>query len=125
MQVAWTVLCILNGGIFFKEFEDLPDNGKVIFPIGLLIVLSGMGLLIPKPKAPGAPSSARKGLAATGSGLPQEAGAAAAAASEAGSVPPSPASSAAPSPLPLQGTGGLARAVTFSGAPGSRGDKRE
>lgn len=115
MQVAWTVLCILDGGIFFQEFADLPEDGKVFFILGLLIVLSGMGLLIPKPKKK--QQEAGGGGSAVKQELQQRA-------SEGGSVPPSPApglpSPAAPaggSPLPVGADPG--RKVSFSGAASS------
>lgn len=106
------MLCILNGGIFFKEFADLPEKGKVFFVLGLLIVLSGMGLLIPKPpKSAGGPgSSLKQRTAASIDG------------SVGGSVPPSPAGGVGPTGLPSPESSaapsldGTARAVTFTGA---------
>jgi hypothetical protein len=39
MQAMWTVLSILNGGIFFKEFENFDGQRTVVFFSGVLVVL--------------------------------------------------------------------------------------
>ena len=39
MQAMWTVLSILNGGIYFKEFENFDTARTVTFFSGVLIVL--------------------------------------------------------------------------------------
>lgn len=39
MQAMWTVLSILNGGIYFKEFENFDTQRTVTFFSGVLIVL--------------------------------------------------------------------------------------
>ena len=39
MQAMWTVLSILNGGIFFKEFENFDSQRTAVFFGGVLVVL--------------------------------------------------------------------------------------
>lgn len=39
MQAMWTVLSILNGGIFFKEFENFDTQRTLVFFSGVLVVL--------------------------------------------------------------------------------------
>mmetsp|Transcript_8294 Transcript_8294/g.27579 ORF Transcript_8294/g.27579 Transcript_8294/m.27579 type:complete len:791 (-) Transcript_8294:77-2449(-) len=46
MQAAWTLLCIINGGVYFQEFNAFTPEQSGAFCAGLLIVLLGMALLI-------------------------------------------------------------------------------
>ena len=39
MQAMWTVLSILNGGIFFKEFDNFDRQRTTVFFSGVLVVL--------------------------------------------------------------------------------------
>eukprot|EP01043_Picozoa_sp_COSAG02_P052683 COSAG02_NODE_5713_length_4102_cov_1.953535_2_plen_401_part_00 len=39
MQAMWTVLSILNGGIFFKEFDNFDRQRTIVFFSGVLVVL--------------------------------------------------------------------------------------
>ena len=50
MQVAWTLLAVMTGGIFFQEFATLQDRNAGLFALGILIMLVGVVFLVP-PKA--------------------------------------------------------------------------
>ena len=42
MQAMWTVLSILNGGIFFAEFENFDARRSSVFLLAVLIVLGSV-----------------------------------------------------------------------------------
>ena len=50
MQVAWTLLAVMTGGIFFQEFATLQGSNAGLFALGILIMLAGVVFLVP-PKA--------------------------------------------------------------------------
>ena len=46
MQVAWTLLAVLTGGIFFQEFATLQGRNSGLFALGILIMLAGVVFLV-------------------------------------------------------------------------------
>jgi hypothetical protein len=50
MQVAWTLLAVMTGGIFFDEFAQLRGKNAGLFALGIFIMLGGVVFLVP-PKA--------------------------------------------------------------------------
>lgn len=49
LQVCWTTFSIVTGGIFFRELEQLSPARLARFSFGLLVMMSGVYLLLPKP----------------------------------------------------------------------------
>ena len=47
MQVAWTFISIISGGVFFKEFKSFSWYEIQLFSSGILIVFIGVYLLFP------------------------------------------------------------------------------
>ena len=50
MQVSWTLIAVMTGGIFFQEFATLQGRNAGLFGLGILIMLAGVVFLVP-PKA--------------------------------------------------------------------------
>ncbi len=116
MQVAWTLLCVLTGGIFFGEFAALRGAHAALFTLGIAIMLAGVGFLVPpraQAAAEGPPGAPQGSPAAAGGALPGEhdtarllpdgGGAAAGAVGEGAQLPP---------PLPPR-PGGLTRGAAL------------
>jgi len=45
MQSIWIVFCIIGGGVFFEEFKSFDLWQFFVFPLGVMITLSGVALL--------------------------------------------------------------------------------
>ena len=44
IQVAWTVFTILNGGIFYQEFQQYSVTHAVLFCFGVFLIILGESL---------------------------------------------------------------------------------
>ena len=47
MQSLWTILCIINGGVYFQEFQQLSPMNGGLFAMGVFIVMLGMMSVMP------------------------------------------------------------------------------
>ena len=51
MQAFWTMLTIINGGVYFQEFQQMSPKGAAMFVVGVVVVLAGMMSVVPQAKA--------------------------------------------------------------------------
>ena len=48
LQSLWLLFAVLNGGIFFEEFNDLGYLDVCLFAVGIIILLCGVAVFSPK-----------------------------------------------------------------------------
>lgn len=53
LQSLWLLFAVLNGGIFFEEFNDLGYLDVTLFAVGIFILLCGVAVFSPKSDADG------------------------------------------------------------------------
>lgn len=63
MHATWTVLCIISGGLYYQELQQLKGERAWLFTFGLFVILGGMSLLVPRSAAPaGSPEDEESGM---------------------------------------------------------------